>query len=519
MRRIAWTLIMLLTLVPLSATAAPSVEAKARVEPPYVILTLSVQDLPTSTFTLDIGNFSHFLEYAFAVTNGAVAYGSLEGSKLIFQTKMVGNTTIYMVLRTFKYEYHSIVFSLPAPLAPIETLPCNFSLTIYGLPSMPSVIQSPFNVTTGYNESLRYYIKGATVAEEPWGNLTFSIGTTRLPPTIKRVERTLMIDAQRVIIVDNITLQGITDYNTESIDLTYPLSLDVEEVGGLVGPYPRALYTVTRTGNSTQVGISLLAPPAREGDLAFVWVKLSSPLLSKDNRYLIPAYAGIGHYVPSFTVTLKVRGSLTGLSEAAVEGDYRVYKLPERKLLGVEVDPYIMLEGSLLPPPQPNYLLISMIFAVIAALSYFMSSRVGRAAPTETRVEVKLTGELIAVLKERSDNLAAFLDSWSKYDKGKLSRQAYRQAVLRYRRRETELRRRAREVALKSEESLKLLDKVDNIFFEVEKLLNRLDELKTSMEKGLMPQTEGRRRITELNERLEQLRNELEELIVKYSES
>lgn len=512
---------MLLSLVPFSAAAAPSVEARVRIEPPYVVINLTVRDLPVSKLTFDVGNFSRLIEYAFAVTNGVVAYGSLEGSKLIFQTPASrGDHTLYVVLRSFKYEAYSVIFSIPTPLVPIEALPCNFSFTIYGLPSMPSVIQSPFNVTTGYNESLRYYITATTTAaEEPSANLTFSLSAARLPPAIKKLERTLIIDSQRVTIIDNLTLQGLASYTSDSINLTYPLDLGVEGIGGLLGPYPPTRYSVTRIGNSTRISIPLLAPPSSEGDLAYVWVKLSSPLLSQGNRYMIPAFLGVGYYVQNLTITLKVRGELTGLGSGALEDGYRVYRLPERRLLGVEVDPYVVLEGHLQPPQHPNYLLLSAVIAAFAALGYFMFSRGGRAAPTVASVEVKLTSQLIKVLREREDNLDAFLDSWSKYGSGKLSRQAYRQAVLRYRRREAELRRLAREEAPRSEESLKLLDRVDNLFLEVDIILNRFEELKNSIDKGFITDREGRRKIAELDEKLQRIRDELEELIARYSEA
>lgn len=520
MRKLAWTLIALSILVACSAAATPSVEAEARIEPPYAIVKLTVRGLLTSTLTLDLGNFSSLVEYTFAVTDGVVTHGSLNGSKLVFQTPVQGvDHNIYIVLRTFKYEFYNVIYSLPAPLVPIEALPCNFSLEIRDLPSMPTVTHSTFNVTTGYNESLRYYIRGATFAEEPSANLTFSLGITQLPPAVKKLERTLVIDAQRVTIIDNFTLQGLSAYSSESLVLTYPLGLDVEGVGGLLGPYPPARYSVTRTENSTRISISLLAPPAGEGDLAHVWVRLSSPLVSRGDRYAIPTFVGVGCYVQNLTVTVKVRGELMGLGGGWLEDGYRVYRLPSRRLLGNEVDPYLVLEGRLQPPHQPNYPLLSAVLAALAALGYLMFMRSGRAPSTAASVEVKLTSELVETLRERSSNLASLLDSWGRYNSGKLSRQAYRQAVLRYRRRETELKKRSRDAAVKSEEALRLLDRIDNLFSEVDKCLNSFEELKTSMDKGFIPEREGRRRIAELEERLQRIRDELDELISRYTEA
>lgn len=494
------------------ALAAPVVEMRARVEPPYVVVHLLGRGFQAASATIDLGNFSRYLEYATAVINGTRSPLRVQGGKLSFGLTAGGGFELWLALNTTLRGAGVLYVSLPAPLVPVEARDCNFTLTVSDLPSYPSVVSSPFNVSVSYGGQ-RYSLRAALSVEAPRvGNLTFSVLATMLAPSIERLDRTLYVDAQHLTIVDNFTLVGFAGRSQGNVTLTYPGFVEVREVGGLLGPYPPTFYSVERQGDATVVSIRLLAPPEARGDRAIVWVKLSAPLSTVEGRYALPAFLSVGWYVSNLTITLKVRGELRGVERVGAEGGYTIYRLSGQKLLPEEADPYVLVEGHLYPPPTPNYLLIAALAVVLAAVGAVM--RLRRPKGELVAAEVRVSSELLAVLRERGSNLEAYLGVWGSYRRGKLSRQALRQAAQRYMRREAELRRLA-EVLASSEEARELLEKVDGIFAEVGRLLREAEEVVSGAGRRLS-ERERERRLSDIERKLRESLDDLHEVLKGY---
>lgn len=520
MRIQLWTLVALIALSPLGAViAVPVVEARVRLDPPFAIISLVFKNFSASALTFDLGNHSRYLEYSFAIANDSVIQGVLNGTMLHFNAS--GGKAIievWTVFKNFKYEFHTVTVTIPAPLTPLEARECNFLLIVHDLPSQPTVVSSPFNVSMGYNTTLQHYVSGSTRAG-PAGNLTLNLGSANIAPAIVKVDRTIIIDSERTVIIDSLTLQGLVENGLANITLIYSESLNVEGVGGLLGPYPPTHYSVTYASNATKVAIKLLAPPRRIGDFSYLWVKLSKETITKDDKVALPAFLSIGRYVQNLTVVVKVRGELHELNQAQTEGGFRIYRFPQLKVLGRDADPYVVLGGRLLPPQQPNYPLLIALLAALAAAGYLASARGASPEAAAVVEEVKITSELARVLKERSSNLDALLDAWSKYNSGRLGRQAYKQALFRYRRRESELKKQGRGLVSGQEAALKLLEMLDGLFLEIDRCLSEIEDVQTRASRGLITEKERRERTSAINEKLQRIRDEIIDLVEHATQS
>jgi len=516
MRSASWAVLVLMAVsVTLPATlASPRVEARVRFDAPFVVMALKVENVTSATLTLDLGNYSERLVYHFAVAKGSLVETSLNGTLLKVDTGGASSIEVWAVLRTLKVEGERVLIDLPSPLVPLEANESVYTLLLYDLPAQPTALPpSPLNISSGYNETLRYYATGAAkVKPGPAGNLTLDLGFPYLPPALAKVERTLEVDSLRTVLIDNLTLVGLGSRQLANISLEYPAHLRVEGVGGLLGPYPPASYTVSYRGNRTLVTIRLLAPPHSPGDVAYVWVKLSCPTLLTDGSVRLPALMSIGRFVENLTVTLRVRGELEGLGRGEAEDSCRVYRLPSRKLLGGEVDPYLVLRGRLLPPPQPNYAALAALLVAFASLGY-VAARPRRGTTQRPVVsEVRVTSELLNVLRERKANVEELARALDDYATGRLSAPLLRRVISRYKQREAMLRRRAREVAQGEGESV-LLGRVDELLSRVDRCLSDLAEIHEKVRRGFVSEREKRDTLRSIVEELWKIRSEIESLL------
>ena len=520
MRRITLGLaLLLIAALGQAALGEPRVRIDARLDPPFLIEKLEVEGLeavPRLTFNLSA--YARAVEYAVAAAGGVTARGVLNGSLVTFDFgRPTAGASVWIVLRALNASGFVATLTAPLPLAPLEAGAANASFTVWGIPSDPLDVKSGINLSRGYSPDRLNYLRGNTTARP--GSLEVvevQLSASGLTPAVERLVRVVVVEPGSLTILDNYTLLGLAGQGASDVTFTYAAGLDLKSVKGLVAPYPPTLYSATRTCNSTVVRVSLIAPPQSAGDRAYVQLELSMPLRREGGAVEIPAFIGVGRYVPDARVLVKVRGTATfrGLNPVREwqEGDYRVYELGVFKLLGEGLEPRVYAEVALAPRAPTGYVAVSALLAAAAATAYLLHTRTRKESAAPAPAAAVVRGEFSAALRERVSNIEALVDAWDRYSAGRLSRQAYRQLVSKLKRREEELKKRCREEA-SAEAAAQTLEKADKLVSEILSRLSKLEEAKLSMERGTLQRKEGKKLLNELRSSVAELLDELETLI------
>lgn len=498
------------------AQGGPRVRVDARLDPPFIVESLDVElASPSSSLAFNVSLAKRVLEYAVATAEGVAASGVLHGDALLFNfSRPVSSAKVWLVFRALNVSYGSAELAVPLPLAPLGVGPLNASFTVWDLPSQPLEVVSRFNVSKGFSPELQNFLSGnATVEAGALEVIKVSFSATNLPPAIERLVRVIVVEPEALTVLDNYTLVGVAAEGASNVTFVYAADLELKGVRGLIGPYPPTYYSFTRLNGTTKVQLSLLAPPYEAGDRTYVELELTAPLKRADGALLLPALVAVGRYVPDMRVLVKVRGSAVfhGIAPAGEhqDGDYRVYELEVGKFLGEGEEPFVKADVAFTPRAPTRYAALGALLVAFAAFAYLAFSKMKRegTAASAPPVAVVLESGALDVLKDRVANAEALLEVWEKYDAGKLSAQAYRQAVSRLRKREMELRRRCRE-AVSNSELIEKINEFDRVIDEIFSKLSEMEEAKRNIEKGALPRREGRKR-------LDGLRNEVEELLDK----
>lgn len=501
-----------------------SIFVKAHLDPPFVVeeITIKVSE-SVRTLTFNTSFFTHAIDYFFAVAGGRVYRGIKNNATLSFQFETpVNEARVWIVVRALSTEGPLTLLSIPATLVPYEVKECNVSFLLYDLPAQPEITYSPFNLSTGYNESFKNFLRGISLGQAgEVKNVNLTLTGARLSPSVLSLTRTVILEARSVKLIDNYTFVGLSGYSAADIFLTYTVPLELVNVRGLSGPYPPTQYTAEKVGDSTVLKISMLAPPYQKGDLAYLQLELFYQNGNTGNRHKLPIFMGVGRYLQSLRIIIKVRGEITGIKfiETRQEGEYRVYDIGTFKLVGVEVDPFVEVEASLVPHGQFVSIFGAVALTSIVAASYLLVSRRKRGGVQPLVKEVELvSSELSNTLAERLSNVEAMLEAWGKFSSGKLSRQAYRQLSSKIRKREIELKKLSKDLS-KDGKITNIIEEFDKIIQQIEKNILEMEDIYRNIERGLIPKKEGKAKINSIERTIKDLRNELEELINRLSSS
>jgi len=518
MRWCTLCLVLLLALsVSLVARGEPRVSVSARFDNPFLVEDVKVEGLePVSTLTLNLSMVQSFVDHATAVAEGVMVNGSLQNGLLRFYFgRPVTSARVWVVFRALNVSGGVATLTVPVILAPLEVNEANTSFIVWGIPSQPFDVVSRFNVSKGYSPELLNYLKGNRTSEPGGLELVeVSFSASGLPPAIEQLTRTIVVEPGSLTILDNYTLTGVSWQGASSLSLTYAADVELKNVRGLVTSYPPTYYSFTRLNGSTKIQVTLLAPPYGAGDRSYVQLELSMVPQGVDSVFKIPAFVGVGRYVPEVRVLVKVSGTATFRGFIPVkewqEGGYRVYELGTFRLLGEGAERTVQAEVKFSPQVSVPYIIVGALLAALTALAYLAFTRARREkaapAPVET---VVVTSELSEALKERVSNIEALLDTWYKYSAGRLSRQAYRQLVSKLRRREEELRKRCRDAALGEAGTAEKLDKVDELIAEILDRLSKMEEAKRSIERGTLSKRDGKKLLDKLQGEMVGLLDEL----------
>ncbi|RLF06663.1 MAG: hypothetical protein DRK00_01035 [Thermoprotei archaeon] len=520
MRRLLLALALLLTLTYIAgASGEVTLSVNAYLDTPYLVEQIDVRAPPLTSLAINLSGHVDKLVYAVASAGGSLYEGEVEGEVLRFRFgKAVGEVNIVLVLKCANATGRVLELEAPLPLAPLGYA-SNYTLVLWNLPSEPNVVNSTISLGRGFSEKWTHYLRGN--GSSPPGGLGFvklySYITTP-SPIIARVNRTIVIEeGGKATIIDNFTLVGLLNEPSGTLVLSYPSTVQVEAVEGPLGPYPPNGYSVKTLDEETRVTIKLRAPPYRAGDRAYVWVKLRAPLRREGARYEIPAFLGVGHYIPLLKLRVKVRGraEFQGLNPLRewVEGDYRVYDLGSFKLVDEKHAPALMAIVELAPQRPPLYIVATLILAAAAAAGYFLRGRRLEGRKEAVVEALETTPELVGILEERRRLIESLMDNWRRLEEGKLSRHAYRQIYSRLRRREEELRRRAVAIARELPQAAEKLSEFDKAVSTALSRLSRMEELLRRAGRGLIEKREYKRRVTELEREFDDALRVLEEVI------
>jgi len=488
-------------------------------DPPFLIEKVEVEGFEASRLTFNLSVNARAIEYAVAVAGGIVVRGVLNGSLLLFDFgRPVAGAEVWIVVRALNVSDAMATLTVPLPLAPLEAGAANVSFTVRGIPSEPFDVVSNFNLSRGYSPDLLNYLRG-NATSEPGALEVIEVrfSASGLAPAVESLVRTVVVEPGTITILDNYTLLGLAGQGGSDVTFAYAANLELKSVKGLVTFYPPTLYGATRTGNLTLVKISLIAPPQSAGDRARVQLELSMPIRLEGGVAKIPAFVGVGRYIPEARVLVKVHGTATfrGLSpvEEWQEDGCRVYELGVFKLLGEDVEPGVQAEVMFAPRTPTRYVAVSALLAAVAAVAYLFHLRVRKeGAALAPAVTTAVASEFSVALRERVSNIETLVDAWDKYSAGRLSRQAYRQLVSKLKRREEDLKKRCREEA-STEAAAQALERADRLVSEILSQLSKLEETKLGVEKGTIPKKEGKKLLSELRGSIAELLDELEALI------
>ncbi|MCD6357816.1 MAG: hypothetical protein J7L75_04485 [Thermoproteales archaeon] len=521
MRRLLPVLALLLALTCIvKAGEEATVSVDAYLDAPYLVERIDLQTPPLTSLAINLTGHVGEVVYAVASAGGSLYEGEVGEGVLRFEFgEPVEAVNIVLVIKCVNVTGRVLELEAPLPLAPLSHA-SSYTLLLRNLPSEPNVVNSTISLGKGFSEKWGHYLRGN--GSSPPGGLglvkLYSYITTP-SPLIARVERTIIIEeGDKATIIDNFTLVGLLDEPSRTLTLTYPSTVQVGAVEGLLGPYPPNGYSVKALDEGVRVTIRLRAPPYKAGDKAYVWVKLHATLRNEGGRYEIPAFLGLGHYVPLLEVRVKVRGSaeFQGLKplEEWVEGDYRVYDFGSFKLVDDEHAPALTATLKLAPQRPPLYVAAAVVLiAMTAAAGYFLRGRRIEERREAVVAALEAPPELVGILEERRRLIESLMDNWRRLEEGKLGRHAYRQIYSRLKRRENELRRRAAALARELPQAAERLSEFDRAASAAFSRLSRMEELLRRASRGLIERREYRRRIAELEKEFDNLLRTLEEVI------
>ncbi|MCS7104469.1 MAG: hypothetical protein NZ954_02740 [Thermofilaceae archaeon] len=517
-------IVILVSLTCATVQGENNIVVKARLDPPFVIeeMTIKVSE-SVRTLTFNTSLFTDAIDYFFAVAGGRVYRGIKNDTTLSFQFETpVNEAKVWIVVRALSTEGPLTSLTMPITLVPYEVRECNTSFLLYDLPAQPEITYSPFNLSSGYDEIFKNFLQGNSSGRAGEArNITLTLTGARLSPAVLNLTRTVILEARSIKLIDNYTFIGLSGYSTADLFFTYTVPLELANIRGLTGPYPPTQYTAEKLGNSTVLKISMLAPPYQRGDSAYLQLEFFYQNGNIGDRYKLPIFTGVGRYLQSLRIIVKVRGEITGIGslEGRQEGEYKVYEMGTFKLVGVEVDPIVEVEASLVPHRQFVSILGAVALTCIVAASYLLVLRrkKGEVQPLVEEVEL-VSSELSNTLAERLSNVEAMLEAWERFSSGRLSRQAYRQLSSRIRKREIELKKLSRDLS-KDGNITNIIEEIDKIIQQIEKNILEMEDIHRNIERGLIPKKEGKAKINSIERTIKELRNELEELINRLSSS
>lgn len=497
-----------------------AVSVDAYFDPPYLIEEIRVRAPPLTSLAINLTKHVGETLYAVASAGGALYEGELGRGLISFKFREpVENVSILLVLKCANITGRAVELGAPLPLAPIGYA-ANYTVLLRNLPSEPNIANSTISLRKGFNEEWGHYLRAnGSASPGALGFVKLYSYITTPSPLVSRVERTIVVDGGGgAALIDNFTLVGLLNEPSRTLVLTYPSTVRVEGVEGLLGPYPSEDYTVEELDGELKLTIKLRAPPYKAGDRAHVWVKLRTTLKSEDGRYRIPAFLAVGHYVPLLVVRVKVRGSADfyGLSASREwrEGEYMVYDIGSFKLVDEEHAPPLSVTLKLAPRHPPAYAIAAAaLVAASAAAGYFLRGRRFEERRGAVVEALKAAPELVRVLEERRRLVESLLDSWRRLEEGKLSRHAYRQIYSRLMHREGELRRRAAAMAREYPQAAERLSDFDQAVSAALSRLSRMEELLRRAGRGLIEKREYRRSVAKLEMEVDNALRALEEVI------
>lgn len=527
MQRYAYAIVAIMALIAcVKAFGDVNLELSVKPDVPYIIEIISLRTSPVKTLSFNLSKFSEYVVYSAALSGGKVVKGNYENEIVSFQfEKEYEEFKVALVLHTVNKIDTSSQLTIPLLLAPLEQ-GSNFTLLIYGLPSDPVINDLYLNFSKGFDAVLGYYLRHNGSA--PPGSLypiELEVRYSNPKPVIDNIVRTIKIEKDQVIFIDNYTLIGFFDQESSNLELFYPDNFTVNSVTGLMGAYPPTSYSVDLLNNSLlKLSVKLIAPPRRSGDRAYLTVTLKTPYKCGENGCELPLSVAVGHYVNNLTVMIRLHGELEfqGLKPInlmSVQSD-TVYVLGSFSVLDNEFSSIkVWVKPKFATRLSPLYAVAFLLVAAVALSIGFIKAKNAFSAKQPASAKAV---ERIAPPREVADTvmdmillLRSWLDGCLKLSEGKITMRDYRQIVKENRKKYDSLRFKIEKISIELPNDIikSLIKNFNEQSYSLVKTFYQFENLKTMYDRRTITRKEYEQQIAALKETAQDILDSLESLL------
>ncbi|RLE85675.1 MAG: hypothetical protein DRJ41_00735, partial [Thermoprotei archaeon] len=472
----------------------------------YAEATLDINSsTPLNRIKFNVSNFDDLVSLVYAEVNG----------KLVGLGKVVNNSIVVPLnvstnIATVKIFYDNVV-------SPNET----------DILVKTPVLLSPFDFRSNITLEVVYpspQVNMINVNVTPEGGI-IKLNYTNVPPGTSKIflakfdstaaslislnltREIILKQSSEALVLDRYEVKGLSNRKLEELAFLYPKYVKIEGVEGPLGPYPlwktgmpfySPTYRVYDFGNSWRVRIKLRSPPLNIGEKTSLTVKLSLPIkLSEDFLELNPFF-DVGYLITNYRVLLKVRGNVSlilpteyELFSVGSDNNYKVYLLKTAQnipLYSLNLLPPIRLKAKLVGEPGLNYLLLSILIAILGAIGgaiYYLNREEIAKAKKEI-LESERQPEIYTISRDRVELMESILDSWNRIEDGKITYTTYRQTVSLAMRRDESLSRRLSALVseLGKKEATSLIERLEYCIDEFKKGIKDLENLSKELRRG-----------------------------------
>ncbi len=503
-----------------------NLELQVKPDIPYIIEVIDLKVTPPlRSLNFNLSKFSKYVVYTAALAGEEVVKGVHKNGIISFQfERAYEEFKVTLVLRTVNKTYGAYgLLTIPLPLAPLGQ-GSNFTLLIHGLPSDPVISDTHLNFSKGYDTILGYYLRLNGSAPSGYLHLIeLQVTYTNPKPVIDSIIRTVKIEKEQVIFIDNYTLVGFFDREHSDLELFYPSHFTVDSVRGLMGTYPPTSYRVDPRNDSLKLSVMLMAPPRRSGDRAYLTITLKTPYKCGEDGCELPLLVAVGRYVNNLTVMLRVHGELEirdlkPIRSMYIQGD-TVYLLGSFSVLDNEFSRIkIWVSPRFSAKLSPLYTVASLLVAAIALSIGFVKAKTalsgkkpasikaaGRAAPPR---------EVVDAMRDLALLLKGWLDECLELSEGKITIRDYSQMAKENKRRYDSLRLKIEKISTGLPDDIKsLIKSFSEKSYSLTRTLHQLENLRTMYDRRMITKREYEQRSAALKEAAQDALYSLESLL------
>lgn len=502
-----------------------NLELQVKPDVPYIVEIINLKAAPPlRNLNFNLSKFSEYVVYSAALAGEEVVKGVCENGIISFQfEKAYEEFKVALVLRTVNKTNVYGLLTIPLPLAPLGQ-GSNFTLLIHGLPSDPVISDTHLNFSRGHDAALGYYLR--LNGSAPPGYLhAIELEVTYISPkpAIDSIVRTIKIEEDQVIFVDNYTLVGFFDRESSDLELFYPSHFAVDSVRGLMGTYPPTSYRVDQRNDSLKLSVRLMAPPRRSGDRAYLTITLKTPYKCGENGCELPLLVAVGRYVNNLTVMLRVHGELEirdlkPIRSISIQGD-TVYVLGSFSVLDDEFSRIkVWVSPKFSAKLSPLYTTALLLIAAIALSIGFVKAKTAlsgkQPASIKAAERVAPPREVVGTMRDILLLLKGWLDECLELSEGKITMRNYSQIAKENKRKYDSLRLKIEKISTELPDDVKsLIKSFSEKSYSLTKILHQLENLRTMYDRRTITKREYEQRSAALKEAAQDTLYSLESIL------